>query len=572
MSTVFISYRRQTAPGEARALFNDLAAKLGKSSVFMDVDSIALGRDFRRVLQQTLESIDVLLVIIDKEWLTVKDDKGRIRLEQPGDYVRQEVEAALKRDIVVTPVLVEGAQMPAPEELPAEIRELVYRNAFELTYNRWDSDVHEMIRRLGLAPPEPAPKIETAPLPVAPQKDLSASAGPPAVRAAEAHVGGPGIVSRIWSSSFGRAFALGSAPRRNVILLLLLVVAVVGTVASAVLIFSPGGTLAPLRLTIVSAQQDVGRVFASYLKEQGAVPTIIGMNELANLSLAQPDIVVVGSDTIGHWKQHDANQLRQIFEHYKVIGVGEAGDELFRQLGVPLHDIMSGGGETLTVTNADLLKSPTRIDAEGGRIAMYKDGASNRLVGLYDMGSPDIAGFEAIARWQKFPNHWPIARKGNYLFFGLDLDTDRMTESGRNFLANLISNHKAQPWMPLTKVLEEVRSREELRRILPGLSSGVINAQLPSVRKTFQVTKPGLIKATLTWNAKVCPLTLALFGPGQAGYYARQDGESPLSFEVAVSENHIARGKEWTITIDCIANMGSHSIDYTMQLAYPLPS
>jgi hypothetical protein len=32
--------------------------------------------------------------------------------------VRLEIEAALKRDIVVTPILVQGAHMPAPEQLP----------------------------------------------------------------------------------------------------------------------------------------------------------------------------------------------------------------------------------------------------------------------------------------------------------------------------------------------------------------------------------------------------------------------------------------------------------------------
>ena len=53
MSTVFISYRRENTAGEARALFNDLTARVGEDSVFMDVDSIALGRDFRSVLQET---------------------------------------------------------------------------------------------------------------------------------------------------------------------------------------------------------------------------------------------------------------------------------------------------------------------------------------------------------------------------------------------------------------------------------------------------------------------------------------------------------------------------------------
>src|ERR1700740_1543289 len=150
MNTVFISYRRETTAGEARALFNELLGKLGKNSVFMDVDSIALGRDFRGALQKTLESCDLMLVLIGKDWADVKDEEGRPRLQNPRDFVRLEIEAALKRDIIVTPILVQGAHMPAPEQLPAEIRDLVYRNGFELSHNRWESDFAEMIRRLNL--------------------------------------------------------------------------------------------------------------------------------------------------------------------------------------------------------------------------------------------------------------------------------------------------------------------------------------------------------------------------------------------------------------------------------------
>src|SRR5260370_664405 len=150
MSTVFISYRREITAGEARALFNELLGKLGENSVFMDVDSIALGRDFRGALQKTLESCDLMLVLIGRDWADVKDEEGRPRLHNPGDFVRLEIEAALKRDIVVTPILVQGAHMPAPEQLPAEIRDLVYRNGFELSHNRWESDFAEMTRRLNL--------------------------------------------------------------------------------------------------------------------------------------------------------------------------------------------------------------------------------------------------------------------------------------------------------------------------------------------------------------------------------------------------------------------------------------
>jgi hypothetical protein len=153
MTTVFISYRRETAAGEARALFNALASRLGEKSVFMDVDSISLGRDFRRELEKRLSSCDLMLVLIDRDWATLKDGTGRNRLATADDYVRVEVEGGLRRDIAVIPILVRGAQMPAAEDLPPEIRDLAYRNGFELSHNRWESDVREIIRRLGLERP-----------------------------------------------------------------------------------------------------------------------------------------------------------------------------------------------------------------------------------------------------------------------------------------------------------------------------------------------------------------------------------------------------------------------------------
>ena len=91
-----------------------------------------------------------MLVLIGRTWADARDDGGRVRLENPNDYVRLEIELALKRDIAVTPVLVQGAHMPAPEDLPSEIRDLSYRNGFELSHNRWESDVGEMVRRLDL--------------------------------------------------------------------------------------------------------------------------------------------------------------------------------------------------------------------------------------------------------------------------------------------------------------------------------------------------------------------------------------------------------------------------------------
>ena len=145
MGAVFISYRRGDVDGQARALVGDSSNHVGRDNVFIDVDSIAPGRDFRQVLKERLGTCDMVLALIGQQWLDAKDQAGRRRLEDPGDFVRQEVAAALKRGIPVTPILLEDADMPTADWLPDEIKDLAYRNAFTLSHARWESDVEELI-------------------------------------------------------------------------------------------------------------------------------------------------------------------------------------------------------------------------------------------------------------------------------------------------------------------------------------------------------------------------------------------------------------------------------------------
>jgi formylglycine-generating enzyme required for sulfatase activity len=152
----------------------ELARYVGEDSVFLDVDSIALGRDFRQALHERLETCDALLALIGPGWLDAKDQAGKRRLDDPGDYLRQEIAVALIRNIPVTPVLVQGAAMPTPEHLPDDLKELAFRNGFELSHARWHSDVKELAHRLGLDDTHVAP-IE-APAKAAPaQPDASPS-------------------------------------------------------------------------------------------------------------------------------------------------------------------------------------------------------------------------------------------------------------------------------------------------------------------------------------------------------------------------------------------------------------
>ena len=155
MRAIFISYRRNDTEGEAGRLFDDLVSEFGEHSVFMDVTNIEAGRDFRKVIDESVATCGALLAIIGKNWVDAQDDAGHRRLDDPTDFVRLETASALRRDIPVIPVMVRGAVMPRPEQLPDDLRDLAYRNAVELTHARWGSDIQLLIaalhRQLGLA-------------------------------------------------------------------------------------------------------------------------------------------------------------------------------------------------------------------------------------------------------------------------------------------------------------------------------------------------------------------------------------------------------------------------------------
>ncbi len=148
MRAIFISYRRSDTEGEAGRLFDDLVGRFSEQAVFMDVDAIQPGRDFRRAIEESVQSCSVLLAMMGPTWLEVSDDRGGRRLDDEGDYVRVEIATALKRDIAVVPVMVRGGRMPRAEQLPADLRELAFRNGVELTHARWKSDLEVLVRAL----------------------------------------------------------------------------------------------------------------------------------------------------------------------------------------------------------------------------------------------------------------------------------------------------------------------------------------------------------------------------------------------------------------------------------------
>jgi hypothetical protein len=125
-----------------------LADRYGGDQVFKDVDSIRLGDDFVEVIASAVGSCDVLLALIGEEWLTITDEHGRRRLDNPDDFVRLEIEAALTREVRVIPILVDGARMPRADELPDGLAKLVRRQALELSPARFDFDTSRLLKVL----------------------------------------------------------------------------------------------------------------------------------------------------------------------------------------------------------------------------------------------------------------------------------------------------------------------------------------------------------------------------------------------------------------------------------------
>jgi hypothetical protein len=147
---IFISYRREESRWSARSLYDRLCAHFDRKQIFMDIDAIALGDDFVKVIEKTVGECDVLIAVIGAHWLTSRDEQGGRRLNNPEDFVRREIATALKREIRVIPVLMDGASMPRSTELPDDLKPLIRRNALQVSDTGFDDDCRRLVAAIRL--------------------------------------------------------------------------------------------------------------------------------------------------------------------------------------------------------------------------------------------------------------------------------------------------------------------------------------------------------------------------------------------------------------------------------------
>jgi hypothetical protein len=139
MPSIMILYRRVDSAGTAGGIFDELVSHFGKENVFMDIDNIPLGTDYRDHIKDILSRTGILLAVIGPRWLSER------RLYEESDLVRIEIQTALENKVAVIPLLVDHVNMPKGDDLPASIGELSFLNAAEVSPER---DFHVHMARL----------------------------------------------------------------------------------------------------------------------------------------------------------------------------------------------------------------------------------------------------------------------------------------------------------------------------------------------------------------------------------------------------------------------------------------
>ena len=148
MADIFLSYRRQDSQSATGRLADRLEAHFGADRVFHDLESIPIGDDFAAAIRRAIRSASVLLVVVGPQWLDARSAQGTRRLDDPADFVRLEIEAALAQGIAVVPVLVDEARMPGAQQLPPSLAPFVNLQAIELSASRWQHDCDRLVELL----------------------------------------------------------------------------------------------------------------------------------------------------------------------------------------------------------------------------------------------------------------------------------------------------------------------------------------------------------------------------------------------------------------------------------------
>src|SRR5260370_27013674 len=143
MAKIVISYRRNDTKWITGRIFENLERHFGDGNVFMDIDNIPVGLDYRDHIRSVLENCDVLGAVGGPNWQKASG-AGETTLDDETDWVRLEISTALARKVPVVPLLIDGTKMPKANLLPEDLRAFAFRQAANFD----TEDFRNQMRRL----------------------------------------------------------------------------------------------------------------------------------------------------------------------------------------------------------------------------------------------------------------------------------------------------------------------------------------------------------------------------------------------------------------------------------------
>ena len=145
---IFINYRRLESLKDADHLHTQLLRHFRAKSLFIDRHGIEGGKDWLHELERQVASSDAMLALIGRDWVGIKNERGLRRIDNETDFVRFEIAEALRRNIPILPVLIDGAQMPRPEQLPPNLLLLTRPQAMLLRSESFKEDADRIAAAL----------------------------------------------------------------------------------------------------------------------------------------------------------------------------------------------------------------------------------------------------------------------------------------------------------------------------------------------------------------------------------------------------------------------------------------
>lgn len=140
---IFMAYRQADDPGSVGRLFERLSADFGRWQLFLDIYSLRPGEDYTKQLDVALSRAELLIVVVGNNWLVPGRD-GKPRIGALDDTHRHELATAIQRGIPILPITIEGARMPASEDLPEDIAAFSKQQALAISHRHWHEDAQRL--------------------------------------------------------------------------------------------------------------------------------------------------------------------------------------------------------------------------------------------------------------------------------------------------------------------------------------------------------------------------------------------------------------------------------------------